>query len=299
MNRYSIPTIVVFFISIISLQGQNKAFAANISSDDPITIPAFFKSIISTFGQDFYKKDSISYIDFCTDNNLLTTDKDNFQNYYTFQILHRLFTCRTASNCSNGEILDIPYFWHWIEPNPRFKIRFTSNGQLLKNTNPPSGFSKYRSFAEIDRTPFLFLSDLVSDSPTYYTTDCDTFSSFGWCSEREMAFVALLSLLDYDGYVKVAGNHSWSVFLLPMKNTSDNLSYMQVMIDNTFDEIHFNPIKTNGLIGFKKEIQRYQSTDWYNKKAHSTTELKNINNHKVSKKAQQRIISKIITYLAY
>lgn len=296
-NKYSIPAILYIIINFTILQGQNPTSSPNISTNDPITFPAFFKSIISTFSQDFYKKDSMSYIDFCNDNNLLPTDNYNFQSYYTFQILRMLFTCRSDSDCSKGQILDIPYFWHWIDPNPRFNIRFTSNGQLLKDTKPPAEFSSYRSFAEIDRTPSLFLSDLVSDSSKYYTINCDTFSTFGWCSEREMAFVALMSLLNFEGYVEYMGNHTCSVFLLPMKNISDSISYMRVTVDNTFDQLHFQPLNTNDLNEFKSELPYLKTTNWYNKMAHSKTELSRINSYFVSEKAQQRINSKISKYL--
>lgn len=299
MNKYSIPAIVIFIISFTFLHGQNTASPDNISPKDRINIPFLFMSSIRIFSQDFYKKDSMSYIDFCTDNNLIPFDNINFQSFYTFQILHKLFTSRSDSDCSKGQILDIPYFWHWIDPNPRFNIRFTSNGQLLKDTKPPAEFSSYRSFAEIDRTPFLFLSDLVSDSSKYYTINCDTFSTFGWCSEREMAFVALMSLLNFEGYVEYMGNHTCSVFLLPMKNISDSISYMRVTVDNTFDQLHFQPLNTNDLNEFKSELPYLKTTNWYNKMAHSKTELNQIKNFIVSEKAQQRINSKILKFVGH
>ncbi|MFH1843193.1 MAG: hypothetical protein ABIF77_08285 [bacterium] len=38
------------------------------------------------------------------------------------------------------------------------------------------------------------------------------FHTFSWCSEREMAFVALLTALGYRGKIEQAGIHTWSAF---------------------------------------------------------------------------------------
>ncbi len=298
MNKVLISCIIILIFSFSIIEGQIPSSSNNYSPNVPVSIPRYFKSIISEFGQNFYKKDSISYIDFCTVNNFLPSDTDNFHTYFTFQILHKLFTCRSASNCSKGKILDIPYFWHWIESNPRFDIRFTANGKFLKDTKPPIEFSNYKSYAEIDRTPYLFLSDLTYDFPKYFTSNCDTFSTFGWCSEREMAFVALLTLFNFEGYVDVLGNHSWSVFFTSMKNTANTLSYIRVIVDNTFDQIEFEIIKPTDLDEFKKDLKYYQTSNWYNKMAHSKPQLIKINNQIVSQIAQERINSKILKYLS-
>ena len=78
----------------------------------------------------------------------------------------------------------------------------------MKDTKSHNDFLKYRSYDDIDRTPYLFLSDIVDKDLKYYSESCDTFSTFGWCSEREMAFVALITLLDFEAKVVSEGNHS-------------------------------------------------------------------------------------------
>ncbi len=189
---------------------------------DSLTIPFFFKNLVKNHIKDFVIIDSLAFKEFCLAKKIKNVDSSNVEKYYTIKILHELFTSQTASDCSKGEILNIPYQWHWVQPNPRHEIYFASSKTLLKDTKPPNEFSKYNSYADIDRTPYLFLSDLVYPEFKYYSNSCDTFSTFGWCSEREMAFIALTTLLEYEGKVVAEGNHSWSEFVIPLKlNTGE------------------------------------------------------------------------------
>jgi hypothetical protein len=112
----------------------------------------------------------------------------------------------------------------------------------------------YSSYADIDRTPLLFLGDLFTENPKYYHTKQDTFSSFGWCSEREMAFVALVSLLNYQAKVVVRGNHSWTELIVPMvKLNGDSLNFM-VNVDNTFDRITWNQISQVAVAEWESKV---------------------------------------------
>ncbi|MDR3285887.1 MAG: hypothetical protein LBT27_00415 [Prevotellaceae bacterium] len=255
-----------------------------------LTIPEFFTAIIENHLIDFYKTDSISYINFCNNNNLLPADSNNISNYFTLRILHDLFTSKTADDCSQGEILAIPYFWHWITPNPRHEIYFSETKQLLCETRPPPEFARYNSYADIDRTPYLFLSDLVTYPPKYYSS-CDTFSTFGWCSEREMAFVALTKLLHYDGKVIVSGNHSWSEFMIKM-NGNDTNQFYKVIIDNTFDHFDWTIVEQVDIAYWHN-----QPANWYNRQAQSSNESKKIRNHFANKNAMAIIEIKIVEYL--
>lgn len=144
---------------------------------DSLTIPNFFSAVIKNHLDDFYKIDSISYNEFCEENDLVSTDSNNILNFFSIKLLHDLFTSQTASDCSKGEILNIPYFWHWTSPNPRYEIYLVETNKLLCQTKPPKEFSKYNSYADVDRTPYLFLSDLFQERPKYYSISCDTFSS--------------------------------------------------------------------------------------------------------------------------
>ncbi|MBN1348103.1 hypothetical protein JXJ21_01705 [candidate division KSB1 bacterium] len=135
--------------------------------------------------------------------------------------MHDLFTGISAQNYVSGGILQIPYFWHWIDPNPRHEIVFSENSTKLIKLKPPDEFSKYKSYADIDRTPCLYLSDLLSDEPKYYHEQCSEFYTFGWCSEREMAFNTLVELFGYKSKIKQEEIHTWTAVLTKFKNTKD------------------------------------------------------------------------------
>lgn len=294
------------FVSISCGQESNKNNNSNqigkaeynvpIYTYDSLTIPVFFKTIITNHLHDFYLIDSSSYSDFCKSNDIVATDSTNIQKYFTIQILHDLFTSKTAANCSQGNILDIPYLWHWVNPNPRHEIYFVKTNQLLSKTKAPQEFSKYKSYADIDRTPFLFLSDLVQESPKYYSASCDTFSTFGWCSEREMAFIALTKLLHFDGKVVAEGNHSWSEFCVQM-NTNKGIQHYLVRVDNTFNTVDWIKIEQKDILQWRKYLGSSTLASWYNQKANSNTELQKISNYIVGKEAMSRIEIKIVNYL--
>lgn len=264
---------------------------------DSSPIPYFFKAVVQNHLADFYHIDSIPYKEFCQFNNVESSDTLNTKKFFTFKILHEIFTCQSASDCSKGEILDIPYFWHWTAPNPRHEIKFVENNEFLRNTKPPGEFSKYASFADIDRTPFLFLSDLVQDMPKYYSSFCDTFSTFGWCSEREMAFIALLKLMNFSGKVIASGNHSWSEFIIPFKLTDGQHQNFRVKVDNTFNTIEWIAINQEEIANWQMYSGDSGLAGWYNQKAKSKDELSRIRNHVVSIKAMTRIEKSIVSYL--
>jgi len=180
------------------------------------TIPTFFDAVVGEHLKELKIIDSSLFRQFCISNNLELENSQNAKRFYTISFLHKFFTCQNASNGSRGGIINIPYYWHWVTPNPRYEIFLNNSNKKLSEVRPPEEFSKYKSFADIDRTPYLFLSELFLDSPKYYSSLCDTFSTFGWCSEREMAFVSLLDILGYKGKVIAENNHSWSEFIIPM-----------------------------------------------------------------------------------
>jgi hypothetical protein len=264
---------------------------------DSLTIPHFFEHLAKNHIADYIIKDDHAFIRLCSQNNLDAADSVNIQRFYVINILHDLFTSQSAYDCSRGEILNIPYMWHWVKPNPRHEIYFVRNKTLLKDTKPPNEFSKYNSFADVDRTPYLFLSDLVSPELKYYSPSCDTFSTFGWCSEREMAFVALVSLLGMESKVVAEGNHSWSELLVPMKLNGGGSQSFTVLVDNTFDEINWRIIDQKEILSWKSYFGNTQLSGWYNNKAKSASELNRIRHHVVSERSAQRIENKLVSYL--
>ncbi len=275
---------------------NNDSFEIKTYSYDAVTIPEFFKAIIDNHRDDFSFIYSDKYKALCKQYNFDANDHSNIEAFYTLLILHELFTSKTAANNSTGKILNIPYMWHWVTPNPRHKIHMVDSGKTLYNINPLKEFSKYNTYADIDRTPYLYLSDLVKNRPQYYNHQSDTFATFGWCSEREMAFVCLMKLLGYKGKIAAPGMHSWSEFIVPMildNGTSEKYTYI---VDNTFDEIRIEKTDCT-VIEWENNIGDGRLPKWYNKKASSEKELKRINNHVVPPKAAMRIESKIVKYL--
>jgi hypothetical protein len=259
---------------------------------DSLTISQFFRSLTTNHVHSFYFIDSTSYNQLCQENGLVIADSLNKETYFSLLILHELFTCQSASNCSKGEILNIPYFWHWINPNPRHHIYLTATNDLLKNTPPSPEFQRFQTFADIDRTPYLFLSELLLAQPKYHSADCDTFSTFGWCSEREMAFVALTNLFNHRGKVVVAGNHSWSELHVQMRKDTEVQNFI-VRIDNTFDSFYWRAVNQEELNDWEKTTPN----NWYNRKANSLGEIRRIDNHPASTEAMARIERKILEYL--
>ena len=301
----SILPIFIFFVSC----GQNSSNDSDLSSErrkgnqikvcnySPSTIPAFIKALLKNHNKDYLGIDSVYYVSFCEKNNLVITDSTNIKKYYSIKILHDLFTSQAASNCSKGEILNIPYQWHWVSPNPRHTIRSTENGKLLTEIKPPAEFSKYKSCADIDRTPYLFLSDLFSAKPKYYSASCDTFPAFGWCSEREMAFVNLLEILNYTGKVVADGNHSWSEFIVPMKSIDGKQKKFSVAVDNTFNGLSWTPIEDNKIEVWKKSFGDSPMANWYNQKAHNANDRKRVSEFVISKEVMDKVEINLVNYL--
>lgn len=183
--------------------------------------------------------------------------------YNRISFLHLLISSSDAVNGNSAGFLYIPYMQHWIDDNPRLHI--SRNNKLLIDT-PMSDGSAYESTAMVDRVPQIFLSDMVSDSP-YSHPDYGKFYTFGWCSEKEMAFVNLLTYWGFKAKIVVQGVHSFTIVKL------SDVSYL--MVDNTFAEIY----------GYTEEIfsDETKLSKWYNVKA------KLYVNASVSVTASQRI----------
>lgn len=264
---------------------EKERYAVVTCSYPELTIPQFFKSLIINHIRDFAIPDSGGYKSICLQFDLDPADSGNFSTYYTLDILHRLFTARTCTDGSRGDILNIPYLWHWTEPNPRHEIHFTGNGKRLTSVRHPEGFEKYATYADIDRTPYLFLTDLLSPDPKYYSSVCDTFSTFGWCSEREMAFISLTTLMGFSGNVIAPGCHSWSELDVDMALKSGGIRKLQVTIDNTFDVFAWG------------EPNPGDRSSNYNRNAHSSSILSRLKTFVVSSRASARMEDQVVKYL--
>src|SRR5690606_2732979 len=91
-------------------------------------------------------------------------------------VLHHLMTGDRPVNYEYGPGLwQIPYMWNWEG----------SRKSITKHGTP---------IREQDRTPLIFFKDLV-DTVAFEGPVGQRFYTFGWCSEREMAFCAAAYLL--------------------------------------------------------------------------------------------------------
>lgn len=267
----------------VKVPGKEVKVALHTYADQPIG--AFFKSLVANHTDEFAVLDDDRFDSICRARDFIPDDSGNRATYYTLSILHMLFTAKTCQDGSRGEILNIPYYWHWIDPNPRHEILFTADGRPLTSLKHPAGFEKYATYADIDRTPVVFLTDLLSPVPRYCTAEGDTFSTFGWCSEREMAFISLITLMGYKGRVIAPGNHSWSEVDVSMKLKSGGRKNMVVTVDNTFDVIDW----TGNAPG--------EAHSRYNGTAHSPSVLQRLRSFKVPSSAMNRIEGQVADYL--
>ena len=265
-------------------------------SDTVLPLTTFFSELFAHYYPSLEKKYVASFEQTCQTYELSSEDEDNKRKFYEIRFFHDLFTCNSASNGAMGGALRIPYLWHWVTPNPRHQITYLPTGELLTDIRPPKAFARYNSTADIDRTPALFLKDLATDEPQYQHPACGKFYTFGWCSEREMAFVQLMAVYGYTGKVVPEGNHSWSAFLVAMKDMNGNVKRMHVSVDNTFDMLDWEPITNVSKAEWLKDFEAGKLPAWYNRKAHSPTEAAQIQDIVISEKAMMRISRQIGKY---
>lgn len=187
--------------------------------------------------------------------------------------LHMLFTTTGAIDGKKGGILQIPYFWHWTTPNPRHEIQYIPNKKALNKVSPPKGFEKYKSYGDIDRTPSIYLKNLYEEKPLFNNSLYGTFYTFGWCSEREMAFNSVLNILGYNVKIKQEGIHVWSEILLKISDKD----FFIIKVDNTFNGFHLEVLKIQ-KDNWKKDYGNGAQVSWYNKKAHSESEINRVRN---------------------
>lgn len=291
MNHFS----QILFIATLSL-----IIACGISPKSPLNqahftyspqpFPSFLDSLFLNHQQRVEQLYGSSFDDFCQKHDVLSTDSLNRQTYFKLLFVHLLFTSEGASNGATGGTLNIPYLWHWVTPNPRHQIIHLSTGKPLSAIPPPNAFSRYQSFADIDRTPALFLTDLLKESPSYYHPQCDSFYTFGWCSEREMAFVQCMELLGYKGKVFSQGNHSWSCFWEIFSDQSGTKRRIELQVDNTFNALSSEAVTEKMTFeSWQAAVGEGKLPKWYNRMAHDGKERTAIANLWVPAQVSHRI----------
>jgi len=272
-------------------------YQAKVHDYAPMSIPDFFETIIKNHEKDYAEIIQDEYLNNCKERQIDHHDSTTRRHYYAIRMLHDMFTGQSASNCSRGDAWNIPYMWHWVTPNPRHDIYLKATDERLKDIKPPKEFGKYNSVADIDRTPYLFLSELFSETPKYYSKSCGDFSTYGWCSEREMAFISLVSLLGYTGKVKAEGGHSWSELIINAPLTDGTTQNFLVRVDNTFDSVYLEKISRADLPKWQQDMGDSSTKRWYNKKALSKTEQQKIKDFivpsNVSKELEKQFVKHI------
>jgi hypothetical protein len=240
------------------------------SGSDLLTLPELFPSLYSRFKtpyQDIRRTD----VKNIHRRFRLRGEASEKEQLYFLLFLHDLMTATGIRDGKTGGLLDIPYYRHWTIPNPRHTLVRNHDSQPLVLIDPPITHSGYDTFADLDRTPDIFLGDLLRDGALYRSPDGKTFSTFGWCSEREMAFTALLTLYGYDARIVQRGSHTWSEVRLTLTVRNGKPVTLIAVIDNTWDRVRFRrdtepelPVDT----WLDKDIGAGTFIVWYNDRAH-------------------------------
>ncbi len=230
------------------------------------------------------------------DNGIDTKNQDNVERIHTLLFYHLLFTTTGAVDCKRGGILEIPYFWHWCDPNPRYDIRYIPESKKLNRIKPPKGYEKYKSYADIDRTPSIYLKNLFAESPLFRHPVCGTIYTFGWCSEREMAFNCLLSILGYECKIKQEGIHVWSEIVIILKDVKAKQKRYIVKVDNTFNGFEIKRM-TGTKDTWKRDYGNGAQVKWYNQRSRSPREKQSVGKIVITKKVNMRIQKNVTEWL--
>jgi hypothetical protein len=229
----------------------------------------------------------------CESQNIKTTDSLNQSKLFPLLFYHELFTLNISANCARSQILDIAYFWHWLTPNPRHSILSIRDNKTLNELPSLPEKPLYQTYGDMDRTPAVYLKDLFEQPRNFYAVGCDTFSTFGWCSETEMSFVLLMEQLGYIGNVELSegGNHSWSSFQMDLTLNDGTVEHFEVEVDNTFDEVRvasFVQRPTSSILKMEK---------WYDEQSRYSKEIEAVKKIQVSKATSAKIERDIIEFL--
>ncbi len=222
---------------------RNAKYIEPLKSYQKVNPFDFFRKVYTNHRKGIQNHYKEQFRRFCKAYSIHPNYKPNEDLFYQILFYHKLFTSSGAIDGDRSGVLRIPYFWHWVANNPRYQIRSIRKSRRLKSIKPPPEYGKYKSFADIDRLPTLFYKDLFSPRQLYSHPDFGRFYTFGWCSEREMAFVCLVKGLGIKyGKVVVEGGHSWSEVLLTFHNRKGRKVLYLCTVDNTFDQVSFKRV---------------------------------------------------------
>ena len=198
--------------------------------------------------------------------------------------MHLLLTSNYAWNNDAFGGFRIPYFWNFTAANPRDSILLISNGKKLKQLAPPAG-SSFHTMATLERVPVIFWGDFMTDEPKYEWIDSSTFYTFGWCSEREMAFKAWMGISGMAGNIAFKGNHVWME--IEVAGVPDVFFY----IDNTFNRFEIKPVSQKTHIDPKDHY-----LTWYNQNGADKNIQKKLSAMTISSKRADDLLRQIISF---
>jgi hypothetical protein len=79
---------------------------------DSTNLPVLFKNLCAIYQHDYLKLRNAEYFDLCLEFDLDEKDSTNRIIYCTIGLIHDMLTSNSATDCSKGGILEVPYFWH-------------------------------------------------------------------------------------------------------------------------------------------------------------------------------------------
>jgi hypothetical protein len=262
-------------------------------------LPDFIRALTLEYRAPFTAGEPGAFDSVCVEHGLDATDPTNRSLYHEIMFLHALFTGDGAGDGDRGGLLRIPYFWHWIDPNPRHGIRLVADDRPLVALPPPAPYTRYASQADIDRVPLLYLGDLVAERPRYRHPEYGTFETFGWCSEREMAFLALLLALGHEGKIVQDGIHVWTELWCELGAASGQRVAVTVRVDNTFGRVRWQAVPGGtDRARWLTQVGQGGQVAWYNRTARSSAQLNGLRRLEVGEAAATRIRTRVSEELA-
>lgn len=257
-------------------------------------LPDFFRDLAREFQGPFTATAPGAFASFCEVHGLDATDTSNAVTYHEVAFLHALLTGDGARDGARGGLLQIPYFWHWTTPNPRHDIVLVADDRTLASNPPPEPYTRYATQADIDRVPVLYLGDLVAEQPRYRHPRYGQFETFGWCSEREMAFLSLMLAMGRDGKIVQEGIHVWTDLWFEMTSVARGTVIMTARVDNTFGEMRWHQLpEGTTLQQWRTQTGRGAQVDWYNRTARSPVQLDGLRRLEVGEGAAARIRARV------
>ena len=203
---------------------------------------------------------------------------------YKLAFMHMLLTSNYAWDNDDFGGFKIPYFWNFTSSNPRDSILMISKGRRLKYLPPPAG-APSRSMATLERVPPIFWGDFLTDEPMYQWIDSSRFYTFGWCSEKEMAYKSWMALSGLSGTIAFRGNHVW------MEVEVKGLPGLFFYIDNTFNRFEIKLINEKTPIDPKDHY-----LTWYNQNGSDKAILAKLKAMTVSPKRAKAIEQQIVSF---